>query len=98
MTKRNGPLERVIVSKVMDTARSLGWYPIKIHGNAFQLAGLPDVLVLKGGRAAWMEAKRPGQSPSVIQKRRIGELTATGCPVAVVFSAADAKKFLEALA
>lgn len=85
------------MAKIMATARSLGWYPIKIHGNAFQLAGLPDVLAVKGGRAAWMEAKRPGCAPSAIQKRRISELQAAGCPVAVVFSAADAAAFLSKL-
>jgi len=94
---RKTPLERAIVSRVMAVARSLGWYPIKIHGNAFQLAGLPDVLAVKDGRAAWMEAKRPGCTTSEIQKRRIKELTATGCPVAVVFSAEDARRFLEGI-
>ena len=68
-----------------------------MHGNAFMLAGLPDVLVIKGGRAAWMEVKRPGEEPSKIQLHRMRELAGHGCPVAVVFSAADARHFLESV-
>jgi hypothetical protein len=88
-------LERTIVAKVMSVAKSLGWLPIKIHGNAYQMAGLPDVLCIKGGRAVWLEAKVPGNKPSPIQVRRMKELAGYGCPCAVVFSAADARVFLE---
>jgi hypothetical protein len=91
------PLEKAIVAKVMAQARSLGWWPAKMHGNAFMLAGLPDVLVIKDGRVAWMEVKRPGESPSKIQLHRMRELASHGCPVAVVFSAADAREFLESV-
>ena len=89
------PLEKTIVAKVMAQARSLGWWPAKMHGNAFMLAGLPDVLAIRDGRVAWMEVKRPGEKPSKIQLHRMRELTGHGCPVAVVTSAAEAKKFLE---
>jgi hypothetical protein len=88
-------LERTIVAKIIATAKALGWFPIKIHGNAYQMAGLPDVLCLKGGRAVWMEAKVPGNEPSPIQVRRMKELAAAGCLCAVVFSEQDARKFLE---
>lgn len=91
-------LEKTILARVQATARSLGWYPIKIHGNAYQLAGIPDCLVLKQGRAAWMEVKRPGQKPSQIQVRRMSELERAGCPVAVVTSASEAKEFLTSVA
>jgi Holliday junction resolvase len=88
-------LERTIVAKVMATAKSLGWFVVKIHGSAYQMAGLPDILAIKGGRAVWMEAKVPGNEPSKIQLHRMRELAAAGCPVAVVYSAADARHFLE---
>jgi hypothetical protein len=42
-----------------------------------------------------MEAKVPGNEPSKIQLHRMRELAAAGCPVAVVYSAADARHFLE---
>lgn len=94
---RTGPLERVIVAKVMATARSLGWWACKMHGSAFSVAGLPDVLCIKDGRAVWMEAKRPGEEPTRIQSHRMRELASFGCPTAVVTSAAEARVFLEAV-
>jgi Holliday junction resolvase len=94
MAGRKSPLERTIVAKVIAAAKSLGWFAIKIHGNAFQIAGLPDVLAIKGGRAVWMECKRPGLAPSQIQVRRMAELASAGCNVAVVFSGSDATAFL----
>lgn len=79
----------------MAAARSLGWYAVKIHGNAFQLAGLPDVLVLKGGKAAWIEVKAPGNGPSKVQIHRMKELASFGCPVTVAYSGDEARTFLK---
>jgi hypothetical protein len=94
---KHQPLEKVIVAKVLAAARQRGWWAMKTHGSAFTLAGLPDVLVIKDGRAAWMEAKRPGETPTRIQEHRMRELSAAGCPVAVVTSAGDAIEFLETI-
>jgi len=89
------PLERTIVAGIMKRAREMGWMPIKIHGSQYQLPGLPDVLCLKNGLAVWLEAKVPGNKPSPIQIRRMGELRRYGCRCHVVFSAADAGRCLE---
>jgi hypothetical protein len=59
--------------------------------------GLPDVLVIKSGRAAWMEVKRPGEDPTRIQEHRMRELINAGCPTAVVRSVGDAREFLGAI-
>ena len=59
------------------------------------MAGVPDVLMVKDGRAFWLECKRPGEEPTKIQIHRMRELSGAGCPVAVVTSAAEAKSFLE---
>jgi len=91
------PLEKAIVAKVMATAKRLGWMALKIHGNAYQMKGLPDVLVLRDGRAAWMEVKRPGHEPTRIQDHRMRELIQAGCPCSVVHSAGDAQAFLESI-
>jgi Holliday junction resolvase len=93
---RQSPLEKTIVNGVLKVARDLGWWAMKNHGSQFSVVGLPDVLVIKDGKAAWMEAKRPGQVPTKIQEHRMRELAAAGCPVAVVCSAAEARDFLEA--
>jgi Holliday junction resolvase len=90
-------LERTIVAKVLDEARRLGWWAMKNHGSAYSLKGLPDVLVIKGGRAAWMEVKRPGHDATRVQEHRMRELAKVGCPVTVVRSVGDAREFLEAI-
>lgn len=89
------PLEKTIVARGIAVGRQLGWYAIKIHGGPFQLAGLPDVLFLKDGHAAWAEFKRPGCEPTKIQRHRMRELSEAGCSVQTCFSAADVRTFLE---
>lgn len=91
------PLEKVIVARVMATARRLGWWATKIHGNAYQLAGLPDILCIKDGKAAWMECKQPGKEPTKLQNHRMRELISFGSPCATVRSAGDAEEFLRSV-
>lgn len=88
--------ERAIVVKVIAVAKSLGFWVTKIHGNAFTLAGTPDVLAIRDGKAHWMEVKCPGEQPTKIQLHRMRELEQAGCRVAVVYSPQDARRFLEA--
>ena len=95
---RRAPLEKTIVANVMAQGRALGWWVTKFHGNAYSMSGVPDVLAIKDGRAAWLECKRPGEDPTKIQLHRMRELSAAGCPVAVVTSAAEARAFLENVA
>jgi len=91
------PLEKTIVANVMAQGRALGYWVTKFHGNAFSMAGVPDVLAIKDGRACWMECKQPGKKATKIQSHRMRELASAGCPVAVVTSAAEAKQFLESV-
>lgn len=93
--QRKAPLEKTIVANVMAQGRALGFWVTKFHGNAFTMSGVPDVLMIKDGRAYWLECKRPGEEPTKIQNHRMRELSAAGCPVAVVTSAAEARHFLE---
>lgn len=87
--------EKTIVNKVMAEAKRLGWWVLNVHGGPYQMAGLPDILVIKDGRAAWMEVKVPGNDPTRLQRHRIRELIETaGCPATVVYSAGDAREFL----
>lgn len=81
----------------MEVARSLGFFALKIHGNQYQMAGIPDVLCLKGGRAFWIEFKRPGETPTKLQVHRMQQLEGVGCPTAVACSAAEVRAFLESV-
>ncbi len=95
---RKAPLEKTIVAKGMAVARGMGFLAIKMHGGGYSLAGLPDVLCLKDGRAYWIEFKRPGEEPTKIQQHRLRELIGHGCPSTVCRSAGDVKEFLESVA
>lgn len=95
---RKAPLEKTIVAKGMAVARSLGFIALKMHGGGYSLAGLPDVLCIRDGRAYWIEFKRPGEEPTKLQQHRIRELIAAGCPSTVCRSAGDVKEFLESVA
>jgi hypothetical protein len=92
------PSEKSIVAKGMAVAKSLGFYAVKLHGSAYSLVGIPDVMCLKDGKAYFIEFKRPGEEPTKIQQHRIRELIAHGCPSTVCRSAGDVKEFLEAVA
>lgn len=51
---------------------------IKIHGNAYTEAGTPDIAGCIRGRAFFIELKVPGETPTLIQRKRISEWQAAG--------------------
>ena len=87
--------ESSIVAKVMAQGRALGYWVTKYHGSAYSMSGVPDVLLIKDGRATWLECKRPSGKPTPIQVLRMRELREAGCRVAVVTSAQEARDFLQ---
>jgi len=90
------PLESSIVTAIVRVAESLGWWTMKIHGGPYQLAGVPDLLCLKAGRAVWLEVKQPGKKPTPIQVRRMAEIEAKGgARCHVVTSKEQARTLLE---
>lgn len=91
---RRPPLEKTIVANGLAAAKAMGWWAVKIHGGPFQLSGLPDVLAIKGGRAAWAEFKRPGEEATKLQSHRLRELSLAGCACAVVHSVGEYREFL----
>jgi hypothetical protein len=66
---------------------------MKIHGGPYQLAGVPDLLCLKDGRAMFLEVKQPGKKATEIQARRMNEIETQGgaaCHVVTSKEEADA--------
>lgn len=89
------PLESTIVAGIKRVATARGWWVQKIHGNAFQSSGLPDLLCIRQGRAAWMEVKQPGRRATPLQVARMREIEQqAGAPCAVVTSKEEAAAFL----
>lgn len=87
------PRESAIVAAIVRVAKARGWWVMKIHGGPYQLAGVPDLLCLKGGRAMFLEVKQPGKKATEIQARRMNEIETQGgavCHVVTSKEEADA--------
>jgi hypothetical protein len=87
------PREASIVAAIVRLAKSRGWWTMKIHGGPFQLAGVPDLLCLKHGRAVFLEVKQPGKKATPLQARRMNEIETQGgamCHVVTSKEEADA--------
>ena len=88
--------EKVIEGKIRRAAEAAGWTVIKIAGGVHQTPGIPDLLCLKDGRAAWLEVKTPGEKATPKQKAMMALLSAKArTPCAVVSSVEDAVAALQ---
>lgn len=87
-------MEKSIVKKIMKQLESDGYFCVKIHGGAFQLAGLPDILALKDGLAAWIEVKRPGGKPTKLQTAMLQKMQRFGCCAGVATNIEEAMEIV----
>ena len=89
-------LERDIVRSIVRLAEKRGYWAMKIHGGPYQRSGIPDLLVLRQGRAAWLEVKRPGRRATPLQARTMRDIAIRGgCPAEVVTSRQEASEFFD---
>lgn len=86
------PLESKITKDIMAWLKSSGYYAVKIHGAAYQTAGLPDIIALDSkGRMVGLEVKRPVIGKvTELQKRTLEEINLHGGYAVVVRSVEDA--------
>ena len=78
---RESAIERKLVTEAI---RRGGFAPKFVSPG---LDGVPDrLLLLPGGRLAFVEVKAPGKKPRPLQRRRIEQLTALGFRVFVLDS------------
>lgn len=70
--------EQQIQTKIINTLRKGGWYVNKLISTS--LKGVPDLICHKDGRTVYIEVKRPGQKPRVLQEFRMKELLSYGIP------------------
>ena len=87
--------ESLLVSKIMKALnQEHGTLALKLHGGVYQHAGLPDLLVVRNGRAIFFEVKRPGKTkrnrPTLLQEVMLKRLQRHGCVAEVVHSMAGA--------
>lgn len=78
-------LERIVERTLVSCVKERGWFAPKFTSPG--TAGMPDrIIILPGGKTAFIEVKAPGQKPRPIQKRRIQQLQDMNVPVYVLDS------------
>ncbi len=70
-------LESVIESRLRQEAKKRGGMALKFVSPGMN--GVPDRIVLMpGGKMAFVELKAPGKAPKALQEKRIGQLRKLG--------------------
>ena len=86
--------ESTLVKWGRDFLEAHGFWTLKFHGSPFSVAGIPDVLSIKAGKALWIEFKLPGNEPTKIQNWMMEKLRRFGCDVIVVHDKEEMKEQL----
>ena len=95
--KKTSPLntlkkESQIQAELIKQLERSGWQVIKLIQTTAN--GIPDLMVLKNGRAVFIEVKRPGQYPRPLQLYRIEQLTNNGFEAIIARSVDDIRTLL----
>ena len=90
------PLEKNIDKWTCDRAAFLGCVCLKL--NVRGRVGWPDRLFLFRGKVLFIEFKRLGENPTLIQQYVHAEIRAHGVPVEVVDNVGDAGRILDEFA
>lgn len=69
-------LESTIQRKIIKRYEDAGYIVVKI--SLCNKGGFPDLMLLKDGKASFIEVKRPGQKPRPLQECRLNELRKAG--------------------
>lgn len=75
------PLERVITDGIVKWLKANGYpFTVKIHGAAYQSAGLPDIVTIdRRGRFVGLEVKRPKiGTVTELQKKTLWKINEAG--------------------
>lgn len=73
---KTDPLESAIQRKIIKRYEADGYLVVKI--SLCNKSGFPDLMLLKDGKATFVEVKRPGQTPRSLQEYRLKELRDAG--------------------
>ena len=74
-----------------------GWWINNHGGDPYMPRGIPDITGCYHGKFAAIEVKRPGETPTTIQKKTMGEIEAAGGKVIVAYSLDDVVKMISEL-
>jgi hypothetical protein len=89
-------LEREIVKAILAYLNGLPHgLARKRWGGGMGVAGDPDIDACVGGRCVQLEVKRPGEQPTALQVKRLGEWRKAGAVAEVVRSVGEVREILE---
>lgn len=75
-------LESEIQKRIIKRYSALGYMVVKVE--LCNLPGFPDLMLLKDGKASFVEVKRPGQRPRPLQQYRLTQLREKGFEAVVM--------------
>jgi len=86
--------EKIIERKLIQAVRQCGGLALKFISPGFN--GVPDrLLLLMGGKVAFVEVKAPGEKPRPLQVHRMVQLRELGFPVYVVDSEKAVREMMD---
>ena len=88
--------ETALQNRIRDaiTKRWPDTYIIKVHGNPYQMAGVPDLLMCVQGKFIGIEVKMPGNAPTALQYVHMERIKTAGGGAAWVNNVEDAVIFV----
>lgn len=89
--------ETGIKSKIEALLRERKIWFVKVHGEAMQSRGIPDLLCCYEGKFVAFEVKDRGNYATPLQRYELDRIAKSGGVQAVVYSVADVEKVLEGM-
>lgn len=88
--------ETALQRKIQDYLKKQGFFAWKMHGNKYQMKGMPDILAVRGGTLFAFEVKLPGKENTLtpIQQRRLKQLADHGAPCGMATSIDDVQEII----
>lgn len=88
--------EKTVENQIKKWLDSNGYWWMKVHGDMFQKAGIPDILACINGRFVGIEVKRPtGGRVSELQKYHIEQIQKSGGVAFVATSVEEVRTYLK---
>jgi len=82
-------------AKLLPALRAIGAWAVKIHGGAFQQAGLPDILGCYRGGFFALELKQCGKKLTLQQISTLSMLCAAGGRACVIYTDEPVEEVVE---
>lgn len=87
--------EKTIENQIKKWLENNGYWWMKVHGDMFQKAGVPDIIACINGKFVGIEVKRPGGRVSELQKYHIEQIQKSGGVAFVATSVEEVRTNLD---